>query len=143
MMDLATAKIVVPSDFSPLSKQTLDTVLDTVNEPSQVHVLHVLANLTAIEPGVVWQQIDDETRRQAARKALEEHYGDDPYAGINKDVAIGDPGHGIVDFAKDIDADMIVIASHGRHGIQRFFVGSVAERVVRFAQCPVLVFKPK
>lgn len=143
MINLADAKIVVPSDFSSLSKQALDAVLDTVNDPGQVHVIHVLANLTAIEPGVVWEQIDDEARRQAANEALDEHYADNRYAGINKSVTFGDAGHGIVDYAKDNDADMIVIASHGRQGVQRFFVGSVAERVVRFAECPVLVFKEK
>ena len=57
------------------------------------------------------------------------------------DVGIGDPGHVLVDLAKQIDAGLVVISSHGRTGLTRVLLGSVAERVVRHADCPVLVLK--
>ena len=50
-------------------------------------------------------------------------------------------GHTICDFARDHDADLIVISSHGRTGISRLVIGSVAERIVRYAPCPLLVLR--
>jgi len=53
-----------------------------------------------------------------------------------------DPATSIVDFAKELHADLIVIGTHGRTGVSRFLMGSVAEHVVRTAPCPVLVVRP-
>ena len=55
------------------------------------------------------------------------------------EVRIGAPAHQIVEAARDFGADLIVIPTHGRSAIARFFIGGVAERVVRHADCPVLV----
>ncbi|HCK41739.1 MAG TPA: hypothetical protein DHW22_08920 [Planctomycetaceae bacterium] len=49
----------------------------------------------------------------------------------------GDPGHNITDYAKEIGAGLIVMPSHGRTRLKRMLIGSVAERVVRLAHCPV------
>jgi nucleotide-binding universal stress UspA family protein len=53
----------------------------------------------------------------------------------------GRPGTEIVDFAVDNNIDLIVMASHGRSGISRLLLGSIAEEVMRKAPCPVLVVK--
>jgi nucleotide-binding universal stress UspA family protein len=55
----------------------------------------------------------------------------------------GPPGSEIVKAAREWEADLIVIGSHGRHGITRALVGSVAEAVMREASCPVLVVRAK
>jgi nucleotide-binding universal stress UspA family protein len=55
----------------------------------------------------------------------------------------GEPGQEIVKAAKDWGADLIVVGSHGRRGLTRALVGSVAETVMRHAPCPVLVVRPK
>jgi nucleotide-binding universal stress UspA family protein len=65
----------------------------------------------------------------------------DTYNQIDVAVAIGDPGHEIADFASNVGADIIVLPCHGRTGLKRLLIGSVAERVVRLAHCPVLVLK--
>ena len=49
----------------------------------------------------------------------------------------------IAQLASDVHADLVVVGTHGRRGIRRLFLGSVAEGVVRLAQCPVLVVRPK
>ena len=49
----------------------------------------------------------------------------------------------IVDYAKDLHADVIVVGTHGRSGVSRLLMGSVAEHVVRSAPCPVLVVRPR
>ncbi len=57
-------------------------------------------------------------------------------------VRAGDPALEIIRAANDLDADLIVMATHGRTGIQHFLLGSVAERVVREAERPVLTVRP-
>jgi K+-sensing histidine kinase KdpD len=54
-------------------------------------------------------------------------------------VSIDTAAHGIVQMASDIGADLIVIGTHNRKGVERFLLGSVAESTVRHARCPVLV----
>jgi len=53
-----------------------------------------------------------------------------------------DPAREIVEYAREIHADLIVVATHGRAGVSRVIMGSVAEHVVRTARCPVLVVRP-
>jgi nucleotide-binding universal stress UspA family protein len=54
---------------------------------------------------------------------------------------MGNPAIELVDYAADARADLIVVTSHGRTGLARFALGSVAERVVRHASCGVLVLR--
>ena len=63
--------------------------------------------------------------------------------GVQVNVAFGDPGDEITKHAETVHADLIVMPSHGRTGLKRLLIGSVAERVVRLAQCPVLVLRSK
>lgn len=58
-------------------------------------------------------------------------------------VRVGKVADEIVQLAIEIGADLVVVGTHGRKGFERFLVGSVAERVVRYAPCPVLVVRPK
>ena len=58
-------------------------------------------------------------------------------------VTTGEPGVEVLQAAKRLGADLIVMATHGRKGLRRFVVGSVAEHVVREASCPVLTVTPK
>ena len=52
---------------------------------------------------------------------------------------IGNPAHAIAQLASDIAADIIVVGTHNRRGVERLLLGSVAEGTVRYAHCPVLV----
>ena len=133
--------VVVPIDFSDDSLSAVDTALELVAGPSQIHVIHVLPMLTVAEPGVVWEPVDDESRRSHAEDALRQRLSDERYRGIKIEVTIGDPGHEIADYAQEQQADLVIMPSHGRTGIRRLLIGSVAERVVRLAHCPVLVLK--
>ena len=58
-------------------------------------------------------------------------------------VRLGRPAAAIVQVAVDYDADMIVVGTHGRRGLERLLVGSVAQEIVRSASCPVLIARPK
>ncbi|MCP6770051.1 universal stress protein, partial [Klebsiella pneumoniae] len=73
--------------------------------------------------------------------ALREKLAGPQYAGIQTAVLRGEPAHGIANYAQEKGIELIVIPSHGRTGITRLLIGSVAERVVRLAHCPVMVLR--
>jgi len=136
-----TGKIVVPIDYSDESFAALDKALDIASDASQVQIIHVLPDLSPADPGVVWGQIDNESRTRHATEAMWRHLTDQKYKSLTIDIEFGDPGHHIADYAKRLGADLIVLPSHGRRGLSRLLIGSVAERVVRLAHCPVLVLR--
>lgn len=133
--------VVVPFDFSERSIPAVDTALELVAQPSGIHVIHVLPTLEPSEPGVIWSTIDNSGRTHHAEEAMKAKLADAMYQSINFDVEIGDPGHEVAEYAKRVSAELIVLPSHGRTGISRLFIGSVAERIVRLAHCPVLVLR--
>ncbi|MGK7871976.1 MAG: universal stress protein [Xenococcaceae cyanobacterium] len=137
----STNRVLVPVDFSEESFQAQKLTLDFVEDASHLYVLHVLPDINPGDPGVMWNTIDDQTRKQHVQKVFRERFNGSEYEGIHFSVARGDPSSEIIDYAKEQDIDLIVIPSHGRTGLSRFFLGSVAERVIRFAHCPVLVLR--
>ena len=133
--------VVVPFDFSEQSAKALEAARDMVDELAHLHVIHVLPKITAAEPGVIWTVTDDEARIRHAEMAFREGFAASPFCKSDLHVRIGDPGSEIVKFAEQLQADLIVMPSHGRSGIPRLLIGSVAERVLRLAHCPVLVLR--
>ncbi len=134
--------ILVPYDFSAHSRVAVDRALEIASSPSQVHVLHVLPTFVPLAPeGFPLEAIDDRVRLEAAHQAMEEEFADAKYAQIVKEVLIGDPGTVAAERAAAIKADLIILPSHGRSGFSRLMLGSVAERIVRLSQVPVLVIK--
>jgi nucleotide-binding universal stress UspA family protein len=79
---------------------------------------------------------DDDPARRLANRARE--------AGVDATVAVrtGRPHEAVLDYADEIDADLVTLGSHGRTGVERVLLGSVAERVLRTATKPVLVVGP-
>jgi nucleotide-binding universal stress UspA family protein len=137
-------KVVVPIDFSDESRAALDTALEIVDQQAdKIYVIHVLAELSPAEPGVIWGEISNENRAQHVREAIGEMFSNRKYEGMHVDVSFGNAGFRISEFAEEIQADLIVIPSHGRTGIERMLIGSVAERVVQHSHCPVLVLRGK
>lgn len=133
--------VVVPVDFSDESLAAIDTALALVDGPERLRIVHVLPVLEPAEPGVIWNTIDDESRRRHAEAALRERLHAAKYQGAQLAILFGDPGHEVADFAQAQKADLIVLPSHGRRGLSRLLIGSVAEKVVRLAHCPVLVLR--
>ena len=128
---------IVPIDFSPASLDALAYARALARRcEGRVELLHVV-DAAAIDSLLghagpeVWKEALAQARVQLARLA-----GDDPFT-----VLEGRPADLIVDHADAVNADLIVMGSLGRTGLQRLLVGSVAERVVRTAPCPVLVLR--
>ncbi len=133
--------VLVPFDFSDVSVEAVDVALKTVANPADIHVLHVLSEMQVNEPGMVWGRVDDQSRKQHAEKAIRQRLSAPQYQGLQVVVTIGDPGHEITEYADRHGIEMIILPSHGRTGWRRVLIGSVAERVVRLANCPVLVLR--
>lgn len=137
------SRVVAPIDFSDESIAALETALQIASDASHLEVVYVLPVLEPTEAGVIWHTIDNDSRRQHAEQAFRERLPDAKYKAIKFNVVFGDPGHEIADFAEGVGAELIVLSSHGRTGLTRLLIGSVAEKVVRLAHCPVLVLKKK
>ena len=132
-------RILVPIDFSQDSFNALDETLNFIKDPNKITVINVLLPLEAVDPGVIWSTLDNNTREQNVQNSFYERYPKSLVDNLKLVIRVGNPSIEIVDYAKKNNIDLIVIASHGRTGLNRFLLGSVAEKVVRLAQCPVLV----
>jgi len=133
--------IVVPFDFSEPSSKALETAPEFVADLKNVHIIHVLFTIIAGEPGMSFEALDNEARRRDVRRAFQERFKGTRFAQVDFCVRFGDPGHEIASYAEQLGAELIVMPSHGRTGLSRLLLGSVAEKVVRLAHCPVLILK--
>jgi len=134
-------KIVVPVDFSDDSFEAVEVALSLADNASHLHVVHVLQDVTAGQPGMLFNVLDEAERRDQAKQALVERFSETKYGGIAIHVSFGDPGQIVTEFAEKIAAELILLPSHGRTGIKRLLIGSVAERITRLAHCPVLILR--
>ena len=135
--------VVVPIDFSSSSDNAIRTALEIVKQPSDVHVIHVALVPDAIPYAgeVVWTT-EPARWLQLAEQHLAEYLKSRPqFAGVNAKVLEGNAGNRIAEFAAEAHADLIVMPSHGYHGVKRFLLGSVTEIVLRHAPCEVLVLR--
>lgn len=141
MAGLNPKRTVVPIDFSDLSYVALDNALEIAGERGEVHVIHVLTELSTMEPGNLYGTLTDADRIKSTEEFLRKKLADKKYAGVQVHATVGDAGREITAFAEREGADLIVIPSHGYGMLKHLLLGSVAERVVRLAHCPVLVLR--
>lgn len=142
-MGLLTGKpVVVPWDYSELSHEALGKAIAMAGNTDLVHVVHVTQLPPVMEPGMVWGTIDEDSILKQCETSFEKIVTDNPnFKGVHFKTLIGDPGLVVADYAKEHAAELIVISSHGHTGLSHLLLGSVAERVVRLAHCPVLVLR--
>ena len=133
--------VLIPVDFDELSYSAIAPAKEFVEAETALMLIHVLTPLHPADPAAMWNTLDDGQRKQKVEVFLAQKLGEMGYKKVKIQVAIGDPSTEIIDYAKEISADLIVLPSHGRKGISRFLLGSVTERVVRLSPCPVLVLK--
>jgi nucleotide-binding universal stress UspA family protein len=145
---LRLKKILVPIDFSPPSKNAFKYAVRFAEEfGGEMTLLYVLepqsmTGFMAIPETSAFVEADI----VAAGKNLRSLVASVRKAKIERPrwkVRGGLPSHEIVEAAKEMDVDLIVIATHGYTGWKHFCIGSTAERVVRAAPCPVLVVREK
>jgi nucleotide-binding universal stress UspA family protein len=136
----ANAKLLVPIDFSEEADGALDAALEIAATGEQITAVHVAPPIGSFEPGVVYIATDAE-RTETLLHSIHRRYTDPKYRGVKFEILFGDPGHEIADYAKIAGTGLIVMPSHGRTGLAHLLMGSVAERVIRLAHCPVLVLR--
>jgi nucleotide-binding universal stress UspA family protein len=134
-------QILVPIDFSDETNRAIRVAMELTDDPARVTAIHVAPPLATLEPGVVWEMISDESRCEQLRDAFCERYKQPEEGAITFEIRFGDPGHEITKYATEEKIGMIIMPSHGRTGLAHLLIGSVAERVVRMAHCPVLVLR--
>jgi len=133
--------VVVPIDFSDDSFAALEVAAELTDDATRIDLVHVLPHLEPADPGVIWQAIDDSSRAEHAQEALNKELAGRRQSVGRIVVRFGDPGREIAEYAEEVSAGLIVLSSHGRSGLERLLIGSVAERVVRLAHCPVFVLR--
>jgi nucleotide-binding universal stress UspA family protein len=142
MKPVAESKMVVPWDFSEMSEHALQVARSMVNDTNQLQVIHIdTLVIPAGDPGSIYGVVSQDTQRDNLVKAFRERVAGTELADVSFEVRFGDPGSEITKYASQVGADLLVISSHGRTGISRLLIGSVAERVVRLSPCPVLVLR--
>lgn len=140
-------KVVHPTDFSDCAGQAQALAVDLVGKlGGEIVLLQVLVETPLYGEGVLSgsqvQSVYDAQRRWA-EETLEARVADLRQRGIKASgrVQAGIPYEVIVKIAEEELADMIVMGTHGRSGLNRVLLGSVAERVIRLAPCPVLTVR--
>lgn len=148
MNDHASTRLVVLAalDDGPLAQRTgLAAAHHAGVARGELHFIHVLGWIpTHAGPAERAAGLDASSMLEAARVALVDVARASKFErDVVCHVAIGNPAQEILQMAARIEADVIFIGSHGRRGIERLLLGSVAERVVRSASCPVVVIRDK
>jgi nucleotide-binding universal stress UspA family protein len=142
-MSWSTTKkhVLVPYDFSDASKRAISAGRAFVEDDGALTVLYVVMPPAPTYPGLLWGDVDTDDLRTRAAEALAKDMDEVGHGGVRQVVVVGQPAREIVDFAASDGVELVVIPSHGRTGLDRWLLGSVAERVVRNARCPVLVLR--
>ena len=141
-------KILAPTDFSELSRPAVREALElAIERGSTVIVYHVIGE------DVDWFDKDDRLNpatalvpqhKETLHQFIHDNFADlAAQATIVEVVEAGVPYHRIVKKAEEESADMIVMSTHGRTGLEQIMLGSVTAKVVARASCPVLSIRPR
>ncbi|CAH2030222.1 universal stress protein [Trichlorobacter ammonificans] len=139
--------ILLATDFSDTSHQAAEYALDLARSfEARLLVLHVINEPVDLRgfyvPHISFEQLEKEIETGAARMLetfCTEQFGD--YGAVETALATGVPFEEILRMAEERSADLIVIGTHGRTGLDHLIFGSTAERVVRSASCPVMTVR--
>ena len=132
--------ILVPIDLSEMEKGKvmIDVARGLATDGTKIRLVNVVTDI----PAYISAELPNEVIKTAMKTAKETLDALIRAAGIKavSEVRSGNPGPSILSSAEECDADLIVIGSH-KPGLQDYFLGSTASRVVRHAQCSVLVMR--
>lgn len=138
--------ILVPVDFSEGTEDVIAEAVDLAGHyDADIRLLHVVDLDTFPHYGIAVDPVIEiaEKTAQAARDRLEEIAGEIAREDLPVFISVerGHVASTITEYADDYDVDLIVIGSHGRSGLDRMLLGSVAEKTLRMAHCPVVVVR--
>lgn len=141
-------KILCPVDFSEFTDEILEYALDIAKKyNAELHLIHIIPNLNYFTP---YESFFTPENLVVVEKNMETEVNkdfDDLMKKINvpakKIIKNGTAFVEIIDYVRKESIDLIIMGTHGRTGLEHILIGSVAERVVRKAPCPVLTVRPK
>ena len=140
-------RILVPIDFSDCAKKALQYAIPLAKEhKAALTLLYVVPPPYPVGEysGIDYAQLQADMRMRGNME-LSKLVTDEVRGAVPADtlVRVGSPATEITEAAESLDADAIVISTHGRTGLKHVLIGSVAENVVRRAPCPVLVVRER
>jgi nucleotide-binding universal stress UspA family protein len=142
-------RILVPTDFSDNSARAVRYAAELADKfGSELVLLHVVQDLALVLPDAVMPTpiptADLDQLMESAKAGLKAQVEALGLGRLNPktEVRFGSPAGEIDAAAKDLAADLICVSTHGRTGIAHLLLGSVAEKIVRHAPCPVLIVRP-
>jgi len=148
-MTFAPKHILMPTDFSECSQHALEAALSLAAKyDATVSVLHVIeparysgavGHEAAIDPEA-YKDVGAQVKR-AAVEHMQAFMANVTQPNVTSSVENGVPYDAVVRCAEANKCDLVVIGTHGRSGLKRFVMGSVAERVIRHSPCPVLTVR--
>ncbi len=141
-------KVVIPVDFSSNTEKIVDYAMSVVDKlGAEGLFFHVVNDFEGwygtmmVHPSFTTMTNDLEKKSKEQIATLVNDYKEKKFT-VDGDVAVGDAAEEIMKYAKKQNADMIIIGTHGVKGLEKILMGSTAERVVKNAPCPVLIFNP-
>ena len=144
---VAIKRILVATDFSGPARVAVAYGRDLARQyDAGLHVMHVIENVLAYYGSEVGFALADVERNIEAsvQKELDAAIaanGDGPFDAVAVVERAVNVAHAITEYARKHAVDLIIVGTHGRGAVSRFLMGSVAERVVRSAPCPVLTVR--
>jgi len=133
-------KILFPTDFSTAAEAGWGQAESLARERgAKIIVLHVQEPIMGYDGPLDYPPL--ETTSELLKKMLRDVTPTDNTLGLEPRLTMGNPAMEIVRVANEENVDLIVMGTHGRTGLSRLFMGSVAEQVIRHAACPVLTFR--
>lgn len=140
-------RILLPTDFSECSEAAAGTARRLAETfGSRILLLHVLDEWTAVDP-MFRGEIPLESVRirmeQFARESMDGFLARSfsGFGNVDTTLVAGIPYRAILRVARELPADLVVIGTHGRTGVEHVLFGSTAEKIVRMAPCPVLTVR--
>ncbi|MDA7980949.1 MAG: universal stress protein [Pirellulales bacterium] len=133
--------IVFPTDFSTCSDAGLDYAAALARDTgATLLIVHVEEHPVAYGVGEMYYGAL-EPDRKSLQAMLEKVVPTNPSVKFEHHLLSGEPADAITSFARERNANLIVMSTHGRTGVMRLLMGSIAESVIRGAECPVLTLR--
>jgi len=143
---LALDRIIVPTDFTPASEKALAYGRALALEfASRVTVAHVIDLSVAAPPDVAVVGLPLDKMRHASAENMERTLDDLGFEGViaqGKTLEAHDPAKAIIELSNTMDADLLVVGAHSRHGLSKLIFGSCSEGIIHRAKCPVMAIGP-
>lgn len=137
-------KILVPSDFSRESEKSLDYAVMTAKKfGAKIHLFHAIEPFPYTTTDAFMVVDNSEALRKIAETLIKTTAALIKKRGVavTSSLSVGSPAREIIIKADREKADMIIMGTHGRTGMEHVLLGSVAEKVIRLAKCPVLTIR--